>query len=69
MADFVSHPDEVKVISKRFGKGATNIDRYLELDGYKARAEGAQHDAGRHHQCGESFRACAAAAARDSPRA
>ena len=36
MADLVSHPDEVKVVSKRFGKGATNIDRYLELDGYKA---------------------------------
>ncbi len=36
MADLVSHPDEVKVVSKRFGQGATNIDRYLELDGYKA---------------------------------
>ena len=36
MADLVSHPDEIRVISKRFGKGATNIDRYLELDGYKA---------------------------------
>ena len=36
MADLVSHPDEVKVVSKRFGKGAANIDRYLELDGYKA---------------------------------
>ena len=36
MATLVSHPDEVKVISKRFGQGATNIDRYLELDGYKA---------------------------------
>ncbi len=36
MAYLVSHPDEVKVISKRFGQGATNIDRYLELDGYKA---------------------------------
>ena len=36
MADLVSHPAEVKVISKRFGKGAANIDRYLELDGYKA---------------------------------
>src|SRR5579884_2886098 len=36
MADLVSHPDEVKVISKRFGLGATNIDRYVELDGYKA---------------------------------
>ena len=36
MADLVSHPDEIKVITKRFGKGATSIDRYLELDGYKA---------------------------------
>jgi NADH-quinone oxidoreductase subunit F len=36
MADLVSHPDEVKVVSKRFGLGAANIDRYLELDGYKA---------------------------------
>src|SRR6202451_4623677 len=36
MADLVSHPDEVKIVSKRFGLGAINIDRYLELDGYKA---------------------------------
>src|SRR5215472_5394081 len=36
MAELVSHPDEVKVVSRRFGKGATNLDRYLELDGYKA---------------------------------
>jgi NADH-quinone oxidoreductase subunit F len=36
MADLVSHPDEVKVVSKRFGFGATDIDRYLELEGYKA---------------------------------
>src|ERR1700674_2467072 len=36
MADLVSHPDEVKVVSKRFGLGATNLDRYLELDGYMA---------------------------------
>ncbi len=46
MADLVSHPDEVRVVSKRFGKGATNIDRYLELDGYKAvqKALGMQPD-------------------------
>ncbi|HZR32593.1 MAG TPA: NADH-quinone oxidoreductase subunit NuoF [Terriglobales bacterium] len=36
MPDLVSHPDEVKIISRRFGKGAANLDRYLELDGYKA---------------------------------
>jgi len=47
MAFLVSHPDEVRVVSKRFGKGATNIDRYVELDGYKAvqRALGMQPDA------------------------
>src|SRR6201981_2468362 len=47
MADLVSHPDEVRVVSKRFGKGATNIDRYLELDGYKAvqKAFGMESDA------------------------
>src|SRR3954462_1153456 len=36
MADLTSHPDEVKAISWRWGKGAQDIDRYLELDGYKA---------------------------------
>src|SRR5215470_14516830 len=36
MADLVSHPDEVRIVSSRFGKGATEINRYLELDGYKA---------------------------------
>src|SRR5205823_11307710 len=36
MAELVSHPDEIRVVAKRFGQGATNIDRYLELDGYKA---------------------------------
>ena len=36
MADLVSHPDEKKVVSSRFGKGAANIDTYLQLDGYKA---------------------------------
>ena len=36
MPSLVSHPDEVKVISRRFGQGATNIDKYVELDGYKA---------------------------------
>ncbi len=36
MASLVSHPDEVRVVSRRFGQGAANLDRYLELDGYKA---------------------------------
>ncbi len=36
MPRLVSHPDEVKIVSRRFGMGATNIDRYLELGGYEA---------------------------------
>src|SRR6184192_4295282 len=36
MADLVQHVDEVRIVSQRFGKGATDIDRYLELEGYKA---------------------------------
>ena len=32
----VTHADEVRIISKRFGQGAQSIARYLELDGYKA---------------------------------
>ncbi len=31
----VSHPDEVKVISFRFGQGAEQIDKYIELGGYE----------------------------------
>jgi len=36
MPRLVSHPDEVKVVSKRFGQGAANIDRYIELGGYES---------------------------------
>ena len=36
MPRLVSHPDEVKIVTSRFGKGAANIDRYLELGGYEA---------------------------------
>src|SRR6202045_3046250 len=36
MATLVSHPDEVRVISKRFGLGGANFEGSLELDGYKA---------------------------------
>src|SRR5215470_11544577 len=36
MADLVSHRDEVKVVSRRFGLGAASLDRFLELGGYKA---------------------------------
>jgi NADH-quinone oxidoreductase subunit F len=34
MPKLVSHPDEVKIVSRRFGQGAANIHRYLELGGY-----------------------------------
>ena len=30
MPRLVSHPDEVKIVTRRFGMGAANIDRYLE---------------------------------------
>ncbi len=36
MASLVSHPDEIKVVTKRFGQGAASLERYLALDGYKA---------------------------------
>ena len=36
MPTLVSSPEEVKVVSSRFGMGATNIDRYIELDGYQS---------------------------------
>jgi NADH-quinone oxidoreductase subunit F len=36
MADLVSHPDEIRIVSKRFGKGAADIDTYLKLEGYQA---------------------------------
>ncbi len=36
MPTLVSHPEEVKVVSRRFGMGAAGIDRYIELDGYQA---------------------------------
>jgi NADH-quinone oxidoreductase subunit F len=36
MPTLVSHPDEVKVVSRRFGMGATDIDKYVKLEGYKA---------------------------------
>jgi len=36
MAELTSHPDEIKIVSARFGAGATNIETYLKLDGYKA---------------------------------
>ena len=36
MPELVSHPEEVKVISRRWGQGAVDIDRYIELGGYAA---------------------------------
>ncbi len=36
MATLTTHPDCVPLVSWRFGKGATSIDRYVELDGYKS---------------------------------
>jgi NADH-quinone oxidoreductase subunit F len=36
MPELVSHPEEVKVISRRWGQGAADIDKYIELGGYQA---------------------------------
>ncbi len=36
MPTLVSHPEEVKIVSSRFGQGAAEIDRYIELGGYQA---------------------------------
>lgn len=36
MPTLISHPDEVRIVSSRFGQGATEIDRYIELSGYEA---------------------------------
>src|ERR1700760_864736 len=36
MAYLTTHPDVVPVISSRFGKGATAIDKYIELGGYES---------------------------------
>ena len=36
MPRLVSHPDEVKIVAGRFGKGAAAIDKYIELGGYEA---------------------------------
>ena len=36
MATLTTHPDCVPLVSYRFGQGATDIDRYIELGGYEA---------------------------------
>src|ERR1051326_9190275 len=34
--ELTSHPDEIRIVSSRLGKGAADIETYLKLDGYKA---------------------------------
>jgi NADH-quinone oxidoreductase subunit F len=36
MPNISTHPDCVPLVSYRFGKGATSIDKYIELEGYEA---------------------------------
>ena len=36
MPRLVSNPDEVKIVTARFGKGAADIEKYIELGGYEA---------------------------------
>ena len=36
MPTLVSHPEEVRIVSSRFGQGAAEIDRYIELGGYQS---------------------------------
>ncbi len=36
MATLSTHPDCVPIVSYRFGQGATDIDRYIELGGYES---------------------------------
>jgi NADH-quinone oxidoreductase subunit F len=36
MPTLVSHPDEVKIVTKRFGQGAADINKYIELGGYQS---------------------------------
>ncbi len=58
MPTLVSHPDEVIVLKRRFGQGAADIDKYVELDGYKAVQKAiAARDAGVDHQHDEGQRA------------
>jgi NADH-quinone oxidoreductase subunit F len=36
MPTLVSHPEEVRIVSSRFGQGAAEIDKYIELGGYQS---------------------------------
>ena len=40
MPELVSHPEEVEVISRRWGKGAADIDKYIEMGGYASLTKG-----------------------------
>ena len=48
------------VLKRRFGQGAANIDKYLELDGYKAVQQAIAAGAGVDHQHDEGERAARA---------
>ena len=69
MPTLVSHPDEVKVVSRRFGMGAANIDKYLELDGYKAVQKAIAEGPEWIINTMKASAACAAAAEQASPPA
>ena len=69
MPTLVSHPDEVIVLTRRFGQGAADIDKYIELDGYKAVQIAIDKGPELDHQHHEGLAACAAAAAPASPPA
>ena len=49
MPRLVSHPDEVKIVTRRFGMGAAKIDRYIELGGYEAAKKCLEKGAGVDH--------------------
>ena len=64
------NPLEVRVLTRRFGlPNSQSIDTYLATDGYKAFEKALGMTPGRDHRRSESFRTCAAAAARDFPPA
>ena len=50
MAYLVSHPDEVKVVSRRFGMGATSSTAIWSWTATRRVQKALDHAAGRHHQ-------------------